>query len=692
MGARQKLTAISMVVLLLVPGFSVAASAQTDSVVFEGSGWGHGVGLSQYGALAMAVKGRSYTQILAHYYRGTSIDLLSTSRNIWVNVEEKFTSRTLKVLNLDPHKQGAPVQVKLDSTVILAQPGATIKMSSSGNSGGCVAEVTNPDDSVEMITDPSDCSIDLWWYGWDSGANPSTKLLIQGCLQPDWNVSPTNSVPCQYARGQMHLRGGAGGLFLSAEMRMDDYVVGISEVPFNWAIEAQKAQAVAARSYARARSLARGVPSSTDNNGCWCQVRDTTSDQRYVGWGHSNRTNWINATNATSRRVLTHPDSTLGVITAYYSSSSGGRTEYGHLRGFSTQPVEWLTSVDDSHAVDGTVPNPNASWTKSVNATTVAAAAGLDVLGSMVVSANRSGSGSVAEVKLVGVKSGQSVTIRKSGTWVRTTFGLRSEYFDVDYTNPGSLLHPPGDELLFYRSNGEFRYNSLHATGILGAPIRTGSNYTHNWKAIASIDLDGDGQDEIFFYRDDGLYRYYEIGSNGAVGSPIRAGDEYTHGWDSVVAIDLDGDGQDEVFFYRDDGLYRFYDIRPDGRIGSPIAAGDEYTRGWDSITAVDLDGDGQDEMFFYREDGLYRYYDVGSDGGIGKPIRAGEEYTRNWTAITAADLEGDDQDEMFFYRDDGLFRFYDIRSDASLGTPIRSGSNFETSWSIIATINLDGE
>ncbi len=39
-------------------------------VVFCGRGWGHGVGLSQYGAKAMAQSGKTYSQIISHYYQG----------------------------------------------------------------------------------------------------------------------------------------------------------------------------------------------------------------------------------------------------------------------------------------------------------------------------------------------------------------------------------------------------------------------------------------------------------------------------------------------------------------------------------------------------------------------------------------------------------------------------------------------
>ena len=42
--------------------------------VFQGRGWGHGVGLSQWGAKAMAEQGAGYKQILMHYYPSTDIE------------------------------------------------------------------------------------------------------------------------------------------------------------------------------------------------------------------------------------------------------------------------------------------------------------------------------------------------------------------------------------------------------------------------------------------------------------------------------------------------------------------------------------------------------------------------------------------------------------------------------------------
>jgi SpoIID/LytB domain protein len=55
-------------------GQQTAPSSYGDAVfVVSGRGWGHGVGMSQYGAYGQAQAGRTYDQILAHYYAGTEI-------------------------------------------------------------------------------------------------------------------------------------------------------------------------------------------------------------------------------------------------------------------------------------------------------------------------------------------------------------------------------------------------------------------------------------------------------------------------------------------------------------------------------------------------------------------------------------------------------------------------------------------
>ncbi|HET9508263.1 MAG TPA: hypothetical protein VFO81_09985, partial [Gaiellaceae bacterium] len=86
----------------------VAAQAQPKPVtattfVFSGRGWGHGVGLSQYGALGLANEGRTHAEILAHYYTGTELSQAPVARvrvlvgeakaTVTVSSEEPFRVR-----------------------------------------------------------------------------------------------------------------------------------------------------------------------------------------------------------------------------------------------------------------------------------------------------------------------------------------------------------------------------------------------------------------------------------------------------------------------------------------------------------------------------------------------------------------------------------------------------------------------
>lgn len=49
-------------------------SFENGNVIFSVTGYGHGVGMSQYGANAMAKEGKTYKEILSHYYSGTTIE------------------------------------------------------------------------------------------------------------------------------------------------------------------------------------------------------------------------------------------------------------------------------------------------------------------------------------------------------------------------------------------------------------------------------------------------------------------------------------------------------------------------------------------------------------------------------------------------------------------------------------------
>lgn len=57
-----------------LPSTWFSLTKEGNTFVFDGRGYGHGVGLCQWGALEMAIKGRTYKYILSYYYPGTKIE------------------------------------------------------------------------------------------------------------------------------------------------------------------------------------------------------------------------------------------------------------------------------------------------------------------------------------------------------------------------------------------------------------------------------------------------------------------------------------------------------------------------------------------------------------------------------------------------------------------------------------------
>lgn len=73
-GATVEGTAVRELFGLQSTNFTI--TTDEDSITFHTIGYGHGVGLSQYGAKYMAEQGAEYQEILAHYYRGSTLSTL----------------------------------------------------------------------------------------------------------------------------------------------------------------------------------------------------------------------------------------------------------------------------------------------------------------------------------------------------------------------------------------------------------------------------------------------------------------------------------------------------------------------------------------------------------------------------------------------------------------------------------------
>ncbi len=350
-------TATALVVTLL----PMAPAGASDLFTFDGGGWGHSVGMSQYGALGMSQEGFGWQDIATHYFTGSSVTPVAEELRepVWVNLTMENQSRTFHVRAL---QAGAvPVTFTIGGQSVSVAPGQSATVTRRGN-GNC-------DLATPSGTFSGNCYIDGSWDGWVD--SPTTAIEIASCYLTNWNA-PGGSVsqPCTYARGTLHVRpdNNTNTVNSSIEIDVEAYLLGIAESPYSWAdkggVAALQAQAVAARSYAYARARIRPDPAARP--WCWCQLYDTTYDQNYVGYGHGNQT-WIDIVRSTEHQVLTHPSVTVGgnevPISTFYSSSTFGKTE--NSENSFLNPVVYLKSVDDHWSTLASTGNPYVTWSKS---------------------------------------------------------------------------------------------------------------------------------------------------------------------------------------------------------------------------------------------------------------------------------------------------------------------------------------
>jgi stage II sporulation protein D len=277
------------------------ALAARSSVTIRGAGYGHGVGLSQYGAYGYAAHGADWRDIVLHYYNGTRLGN-AAGRTIRVLLQEN--KGTVWVSGVT--RAGAR---KLDSTVSyrLVKHGlGEVELRSAGGK--------------KLATMPAPVTV----------SSSSGSFVLGG--------RALNRLSDTRYRGALEVRPGLfGGLTAVNALPLDDYVKGVivGEMPTSWPIPALEAQAVVARSYSLVTDAGGAV---------FDQYPDTRSQMYY---GMSRETSATNqAVDATSGQVVMYGSQ---VASTYYFSTSGGRTENVENSWPGTNPVPYLQSVDDPY-------------------------------------------------------------------------------------------------------------------------------------------------------------------------------------------------------------------------------------------------------------------------------------------------------------------------------------------------------
>ena len=364
--------AAAVLAALGLAGTPAGPAAQSSPAFFAaGHGWGHGVGLAQYGAYGYALHGWTYDQIVAHYYPGTNLGeaplkrvrvlLTGGTKRVVVSSRSAFTVRDAagKVHKLAAGRQelGPALKLKLAaSSQAKALPGP-------------------------LVFSPGDDPLSLG------------QRAYRGSLR----VSATKTLRVVNTVG------------------LEPYLWGVvpSEMPDRWPAEALQAQAVVARTYAL---------SHLHKGGDFDLYSDTRS-QVYGGIAAEAETA-SDAVTKTAGEVVLYKGA---LADTFFYSSSGGRTANVHDVWPSSAPLPYLVSVPDPYDTL----SPYHDW-GPLRFTPAVLGRRLGARGSVVdIKTDAAASGRVRTLTVIGTKGERTIT----GAAARAALGMRSTWFTIGMLN-----------------------------------------------------------------------------------------------------------------------------------------------------------------------------------------------------------------------------------------------------------------
>jgi stage II sporulation protein D len=270
-----------------------------DTITFYGRGWGHGVGMSQYGAHGRALAGQSAGTILEHYFRNTTMGSISNVR-VRVLVLSGFTATQSSPLQI--YGRGGSWSIDGIAATFPADAGLRMIPTTVDGKTSWKALVRRSDGTTLYVAKvPAKVTV-----------RPGSGAVLQLWSKP--------SAYDRY-RGTLRVIGSTGSkasVKVVNALPIETYLRGVvpAEVSAAWPNEAVKAQAVAARSYA-----ARRLHPSTGT----FDLYDDTRHQVYRGVlaEKAGTNSAISATTGKIRRAASGK-----IANTLFHSTGGGATEH----------------------------------------------------------------------------------------------------------------------------------------------------------------------------------------------------------------------------------------------------------------------------------------------------------------------------------------------------------------------------
>jgi SpoIID/LytB domain protein len=618
--AHPLVAALLVLVLIVSSAWLAAPSALADraarpasgSFTLRGAGFGHGWGMSQYGAYGAAVRGLDWRQILAFYYPGTRRSTLAQRTiRVWVTADTDGDLRVRPASGLTITSGGTSYRLPAGSTYRAWQ------ISRSG-SGYRLRYLTT---SGAWKTERTSLGTGTW--------RVSTSAGIVTVLMPDGSRR-------EY-RGTVSLvKRGATGRTVNT-VSMENYVRAVlpTEMPTSWALDAVRAQAVAARTYAAKLRSRAGAGSGYD-------ICDTPSCQVYPGYAVTSRgkrtvheTSRGNAAvKATANVILTYRGA---IALTQFSSSNGGASARGDYPYLTAHPDPFDRVITAQR------------WSRKITAAAVGRAWGLGTVRTIQVTA-RDGSGPwggrVRTIKISDSKRSMII----SGASFASAFGLRSTLFNLGSSgaSPSTAQPAPSGRyaafphsyetsgrpnLLVIAADGTVRRYPIGTSG-LGRPITMGAGFDAYRNVVNAGDWDGDGHQDLVTRSPDRKLRLLRTGTTGpATGVPMGS----TLAYSSLTGVgDLDGDSFPDLVALTTE--HTLWLLRGDGATGRRSAV--RLATGWktqDLVRGVgDLTGDAIPDLVARIGDRLYLY--PGSRTGL----KARRSLGTGWSAYASITSVGD--------------------------------------------------
>ena len=635
--------------------------AGTAAFSLAGRGFGHGRGMSQYGAYGAALSGLTRDQILAFYFPNTtrSTALGNPLVRVQLSVLGSSSTQLVTTPNLvvsDGSKTGALAVKNSDGTmrerwrVVVGGTGLTLQWLQGGT--------WHSPPSWTAVTAPlsfSDSTLDV------------VRVVLPDGSQRD------------YRRTIRSTRSGSGVMTLSV-LPMDYYLRSVvpSEMPWSWPAAALQVQAVAARSFA-AYSMAHQAA------GAAYDVCDSTSCQVYSGLvGYTTSGTPVPHEFTASTAAVT-ATSGLGV----YYGGAVALTQFGSSNGGQTVASSLPYQVSKADPYDNLAPGSTSQWTTSLSISSIQNAyPTVGTLKALRID-KRDGynvwGGRISSVTVIGSAASKTVT----GATFSAAMGLRSTWWTVTSAPATSAASFPKDldgdsrsDLLAVDPAGTLRLLSGNGTGTF--TVKSMGTGWGSHALVANVGAWNSDNRHDVIERDAGTL-YYHPG-NGAGGFFPRVA--ISSGWDTINLVagsgDMNGDGHTDFLARTTSGQLKIYRGDGTGRAVSTMSLGTGWNAYRDVLSPGDLTGDNKADVLAVRtSDNAMLLFAGSGTGTLGAPVAVSGSWAGYSRFMASGDVTGDGRDDVVARRtsDGALVIFSGNDKRALTQYVVVSGTSTWAAW-----------